>query len=95
MSVREQILKAIDLYKRGSYDIKMFCNVFGSLYFYSSGGYLEFNEYERKYLDKIGFVSERLTSSTDDLRRYPLIFYSEQQAKTIIDKILISFMCED
>lgn len=93
MPIREQIIKAIELYLSGDYDIKTFCDVFGSLYFYTSGGYKSFSEGERKYLDQVGFVTERFTTSDDDLEQYPNNFYSETQAKTIIDDILANYMC--
>lgn len=91
MNIRDQLIKAISLYRVGQYDIKTFCDVFGQLYYYQNGGYKAFSDAERKYLDKIGFISERYTDSEDDLTQYPNTYYSESQAKTMIDDILISF----
>jgi len=88
LTVREQIIYDIDLYKNGTYDVATFCDVFGALYYYVSGGHTYFSNEENEFLEKIGFVAERYTSSADDLKEHPQIYYSGQQAKETIDPIL-------
>ena len=88
MEIRDQILLAIRLYKSGNYDIKTFCEIFGSLYYYQNSGYKHFSDRERESLDKIGFVAERYADSQEDLRCYPNHDYSEQQARELIDQVL-------
>lgn len=91
MDIRDQILLAIQLYKSGNYDIKTFCEIFGPLYYYQNSGYKHFSDRERESLDKISFITERYTGSDEDLRCYPNHYYSEQQARELIDQILENY----
>ena len=88
MTIRDQILAAIRRYKANDYQVKIFCDVFASLYFYQNGGYKSFSEKEREALDKIGFIAERCNDVQEDLAQYPNNYYSEAQAKQLIDDVL-------
>lgn len=93
MDMREQIILLLHSYVQGKYDFPTFCDVFSSLY-YTSGGYKLFGEGDRESLDQIGAAVERFSPSSDDLRRYPKTYYSERQAREIVDNILprLSFL---
>lgn len=88
MNVREQIIATITFYKEGKYDIKTFCDIFGSLYYYQTGGYKSFTADEQEILDEIGFITERYTDSVEDLTQYPNTYFSKEQAEKKFSEIL-------
>ena len=83
MTKRKEILSAIRLYCEKKYDIQTFCDEFGLLYAYTF-----FSEDEQAVLDKILFITERCSDSDEDLKMYPNVYFSKDDAKVKIDEIL-------
>jgi hypothetical protein len=70
MTIREQILFAIQFYCRGEYETATFCDVIGELYYFESGGYRYFQGEEKILLDQLLAITERFSPYRDDFIKY-------------------------
>jgi hypothetical protein len=69
MTIKEQIVCAIELYNEGGYFIATFFDVFSQLYYYETGGHKYFSLEERIVLDHVGEVASRHTADEEDLKK--------------------------
>lgn len=86
MTVREQILFILKLYKFGEYSTEEFCNMFNGLYHYEQGGYKFFKGNDREWLDELAVVTERFSPFAEDIANYPDIYFDENAVKLEFDE---------
>lgn len=86
MTIKEQILIAIEYYKTGKYDTATFCDIIGGLYYFESSGYRYFHDDERKYLGELVDITESLSPYEDDLKDGP--YFSEEQVKEKFNEVI-------
>jgi hypothetical protein len=81
MTIREQILFAIQLYCRGEYETATFCDVIGGLYYFEPSGYRYFQGEEKALLDQLLAITERFSPYGDDFIKYPNVYHTEEDVK--------------